>query len=266
MKTKQINKLKVKVFEEQELREKLNLDNEHIKLILDYQEKFPELLQNTNEKFCIDARNLWVKLEVGAEYTTWIKRRIQKYKFEQGIDFTRFDKSVKAENTYLNTMEYRITLNMAKELSMVENNDIGLETRKYFITMEEALRNYEEWDIIRGTERQGWNTMKQHIKEWCERRNLDSTLNAFYTREANMLNIALLGYPASEINAKLKNDDKITRNHLDTQINNAILGLQELNSNLLISDLDFEVRKNIINKNCKNQYSYLKDEFLKIAA
>lgn len=265
MKTKQINKMKVQIFEEKELRERLGLDNRRINSILTYQEKFPELLQ-AKDGFCISARNLHSKLNVGAEYTTWMKRRIKKYNFEEGIDFTSFDKSVKGENTYLNTVEYHVTLNMAKELCMVENNEIGRDIRKYFITMEDILRNYEEWINSRSDEKDGWNQMEQHIEEWCKRKGFDYTIRSFYTREANMLNQALLDMKAADINFMLKNNDKMTRNHLLSSVNKALSQLQELNCSLLLVDMSFEQREEIIKLTCSNKYSKLKDEFLKVVA
>jgi hypothetical protein len=78
MKQKQINKQKVKIFEEQELREKLKLNKNQIDLILNYQEKFPELLQEKNG-FCIDGRKLHKQLEVSKAYSTWIKNQFEKY-------------------------------------------------------------------------------------------------------------------------------------------------------------------------------------------
>lgn len=265
MKIKQINKTKVQVFEERELSEKLGLPNEQVNLILNYQEKFPELLQE-KEGFCVDARNLHEKLEIGAEYTTWIKRRIKKYEFTEGIDFTTFDNSVKAKNTYINTKEYMIALNMAKELCMIENNKIGREIRKYFIVMENTLRNYENWKVTRGIEKDGWNDMTDCIKQWCLRKGYDPTVRTFYTREANLINQALLDYTASEINWKLNNDDRLTRNHLTTDINNAISYLQELNCSLLFADMSFEQRSEIIKTTCLNRYKQLKEEFLEIVA
>jgi phage anti-repressor protein len=260
-----MSKQKLKVLTEKELKEKMGLEDNKIRLILSHQERFPELLENKSG-FCINARNLHEQLHVGAEYTTWIKRRIRKYKFEENVDFTSFDKSVKAKNTYINTKEYLLTLNMAKELCMVENNDIGLETRKYFMVMEETLKNYENWEISRVTEKIGWNDMTQCIEDWCIRKGYDYTLRMFYIREANLLNTCLLNHTAIEINTLLNNKDEITRNHLTQSINDALNFLQQLNCSLLMSDLDFESRSKIIKTTCENKYSDLKEIFNKLVA
>jgi phage anti-repressor protein len=257
MKKKQINKQKVEVFEEKELKEKMNLSKEQIDSILNYQEKFPELLQK-KIGFCIDARNLWEQLGSKRQFGNWMKERITKYKFVENVDFTRFNKNVKAQNTYVNTIEYYFTFDTAKELCLVQNNDSGRRVRQYFILMEDTLRNYEHWTITRESEKDGWNKMSDQIKEWCKRKGFDYSIRSFYTREANMLNKALLGYPAQMINEKLNNQDEVTRDHLNQEINNALYKLEELNISLLLSDLDFETRDVIINKNCENSYSDLK--------
>jgi len=88
----------------------------------------------------VDARELWVFLESKQEFATWIKNRLEKYGFLQGIDFISFDNSVKAEATYINTKEYTLTIDTAKELAMVENNSKGREARKYFIECEKRLK------------------------------------------------------------------------------------------------------------------------------
>ena len=62
MKTIQRNKIKFKVFTEEELKEKLGMGQEDIKVVLEYQDKFPELLQDKGEGFCINGRKLHEQL------------------------------------------------------------------------------------------------------------------------------------------------------------------------------------------------------------
>jgi phage anti-repressor protein len=89
----------------------------------------------------VSARDLHEKLKVGRDFSTWIKGRIQKYSFVEYEDYILtvpqnggagkmglFDGSDK--------IEYFITLDMAKELAMIENNPIGRNIRKYFIELE----------------------------------------------------------------------------------------------------------------------------------
>lgn len=56
----------------------------------------------------------------------------------QGIDFVQFHKKVKGSIKPLT--EYHITLDMAKEIAMVERNEKGKQARQYFIACEKRLR------------------------------------------------------------------------------------------------------------------------------
>jgi len=88
----------------------------------------------------VDARELHEFLESKQEFAHWIKGRVKHYGFTQGIDFTTFDNSVKAETTYINTKEYILTIDMAKEISMVERNEKGKQARTYFIDCERKAK------------------------------------------------------------------------------------------------------------------------------
>lgn len=94
----------------------------------------------------INARDLHEYLESGQDFSTWIKSRIDKYDFTEGEDFIRFHKKMEANNATM--IEYHISLGMAKELSMVENNDKGKEARRYFIKIEEEYTRRPNIDAI----------------------------------------------------------------------------------------------------------------------
>ena len=93
----------------------------------------------------VNARDLHEWLGVSSKFADWIKNRIEQYDFEEGKDYIVFSKNLEKE---LNqgfagrpTKEYHISISMAKELSMVENNEQGKQARKYFIECEKALQN-----------------------------------------------------------------------------------------------------------------------------
>lgn len=88
----------------------------------------------------INARELWSFLESKRQFGNWITERIEKYKFVDGIDFCSFNNFVKREIGGSTAKEYHISLDMAKELAMVENNTKGREIRQYFIQIEKQYR------------------------------------------------------------------------------------------------------------------------------
>lgn len=80
----------------------------------------------------IDGRTLHKELKVGKVFVAWIVSRIEKYDFTENDDFKlTLSKIGKRKN--VTQKDYSLTLDMAKELSMVENNKIGRISRKYFI-------------------------------------------------------------------------------------------------------------------------------------
>jgi phage anti-repressor protein len=268
MKTVTINKTKVRIFEEQELKEKLKLSENEIGLILKYQRTFPELLQDVKE-FAINAETLWEQLgKPQGEFKKWFNRKIEG-KFIENSDFTSTDKLVDIEKTNLKRSKLVVymTVETAKHLAMstgMDNNsseevkNIGRMVRDYFIIMERTLRDYETWINVREPEKQGFNEMKQCIANWCDRSGYDKTIELFYSREADMLNICVSGMKAQDIKAYIGFKDRITREHLETERNKALAEMQLLNIHLLNANMSFEDRTNIIKQACDSKYSNLK--------
>lgn len=93
-------------------------------------------LEGRAQQLC-DARDLHQFMQVGRDFSNWIKGRIEQYGFVEGEDFS----PVLAKSTGGRPgLEYHLTLDMAKELAMVENNDQGRQVRRYFIAMERQAR------------------------------------------------------------------------------------------------------------------------------
>lgn len=89
----------------------------------------------------VDARELWFFLGVGRDFTNWIKERVAKYGFIEDVDFrisAGFGENPSAGRPQ---STYAISMDMAKELAMVENNDKGREARRYFIECEKRLKS-----------------------------------------------------------------------------------------------------------------------------
>jgi phage anti-repressor protein len=81
----------------------------------------------------VNGRELHDYLDSGRDFSNWIKNRIEAYDFQEGRDFTtNLAKSTGGRPT----IEYSLTLSMAKELCMVENNKQGRMAREYFIARE----------------------------------------------------------------------------------------------------------------------------------
>lgn len=85
----------------------------------------------------VSARVLHKFLENGELFTTWIKNRIEQFGFIEGQDFSTFLENTKKGRP---RKEYVVSINMAKELSMVERNANGKRARLYFIKCEKIAK------------------------------------------------------------------------------------------------------------------------------
>ncbi len=88
----------------------------------------------------VSARELHEFLEVGRDFSTWIKGRVEEYKFKENQDFIVFPQIGENPNGGRPQLEYALTLDMAKELCMVEKNEKGREARLYFIECERIAK------------------------------------------------------------------------------------------------------------------------------
>lgn len=100
---------------------------------------------NNEEVNAVNARELHEKLEVKTQFKDWMPRRIKEFGFEEGRDFTVL-KNEHGRNVSgkFSSKEYIISLDMAKELAMVENNEQGRRIRRYFIEVEKNARKFSE--------------------------------------------------------------------------------------------------------------------------
>ena len=99
----------------------------------------------------VNARDLHEFLEVGRFFSNWIKGRIKEYGFQENQDFVSFAEIGKRDKGATVRIEYHLSLDMAKELSMVERTEKGRQARQYFIRCEKELRKekkYTRMDFI----------------------------------------------------------------------------------------------------------------------
>lgn len=94
--------------------------------------------RNDDGTVAVSGRELHKGLEVKEKYSDWIKRMIA-YGFEENIDYILVsEKRVtnNPRNPYTNQTDHIMTLDMAKEISMIQRSEIGRKIRGYFIKVE----------------------------------------------------------------------------------------------------------------------------------
>lgn len=90
-----------------------------------------------SEQQTVNARELHEFLENGDKFATWIVDRINQFGFLENQDFVTFSENSEKGRP---RKEYALSLDMAKELCMVERNEKGKQARQYFIECERVAK------------------------------------------------------------------------------------------------------------------------------
>ena len=104
--------------------------------------KVKGIMQNQDQSLC-NARDLHAFLGVGKMFAHWIQDRIQQHGFVENQDFVCLpilaSKDQPAGRGGHNRMEYHLTIEAAKHISMAERTPKGQEARQYFIECERIV-------------------------------------------------------------------------------------------------------------------------------
>lgn len=96
------------------------------------------LKRNEDGTVAVSGRELHKGLEIETPYKQWMNRMIA-YGFEENDDYilvTQKSLTNNPRNPYTNQTDHIMTLDMAKEISMIQRSEIGREIRGYFIRVE----------------------------------------------------------------------------------------------------------------------------------
>ena len=204
----------------------------------------------------VSARDLHKYLEVKAQFSDWIKRMIQ-YGFEENQDYTSILKNVKREKGGTTLKEYAITLDMAKEIAMIQRSEKGKQARQYFIECEKRLKHRQNAKLE-------CKDMTNAIKE---RRELEGkeTKAFHYSNEHNLIYKIVLGVTKKKYVETFELDPTSLRDQLPTQHIKAIEHMQRLNTSLYEIGMDYYQRKEQLNKVFNQKFAQLiVDEINKI--
>lgn len=108
-----------------------------------------ELVKITQAKFgtdevnAVNARDLWKSLESKQQFADWIKARISKLRLIENTDFiTLRNQGNKGFGGDVKSVEYIVSIDIAKHLAMIEMTDKGRQVREYFIECEKKLKKH----------------------------------------------------------------------------------------------------------------------------
>jgi antA/antB antirepressor domain protein len=135
-------------------------------------------------------------LENKSGFSHWIRDRISQYGFIENVDYYKLNYD-QTENSLIycpglnnpannsipsNKVEYVITINMAKELAMVERNEKGKQARRYFIECEEkflALKYHSNHLNPEELKWKKWEFLSKTLERITDEKQIKAVTSAF---------------------------------------------------------------------------------------
>ena len=186
----------------------------------------------------VNARELHEWLQVKRDFSTWIAKRIEQYGFQENSEFIKFSAPpIGGAGNRGASIEYHVSLDMAKELAMVERTKRGKEVRQYFIQAEKEFRKQSEsrlngeWRSARIEAATGYKAQSYFLQQTREAQG-KATATHHYVNEAKLINWILSGQ------FKSLDRDGLTNFEL-----RALERLQAHNSMRIIQEWNYSMRK-----------------------
>ena len=120
---------------------------------------------------CVDGRELYEKLQIGRDFTTWMKDQLRKVEAKECVDFNFSPLKGKTSNGGRPEMKYTLAVDIAKEICMVagaaprtnkETKEISKEIRQYFIECERQLTKEQQEKVEQLMEEKRNRTVTVH--------------------------------------------------------------------------------------------------------
>lgn len=97
-----------------------------------------------SEQPTVSARELHEGLGIGTQYTKWFDRMCE-YGFSENVDYRAISqKRLTAQGNETTYTEHQISIDMAKQICMIQRTDKGKQYRQYFIDLEKAWNTPEQ--------------------------------------------------------------------------------------------------------------------------
>ena len=216
---------------------------------------FEELIKVNKENNTVSARELHEFLEIGTRFDKWFIRMIS-YGFEENSDFRAItQKRVTAQGNITTYIDYEITIDMAKELSMIQRTEKGKQARQYFIQCEKFIQDSkltEEFKYYRKTGKIARKDLTDTIKE-----KLQPSNQFVYGNYTELGYLKVFGKKTKELKQErnLKPKDNL-RNHFTPEELKEVLKVEEEIKSLIIAF-------NLMNIDKKEVYKKIKEIILK---
>lgn len=188
----------------------------------------------------INARIVHDWLGVKTPFHKWIQRRIEKYEFQDHIDYClTVDKVVRGEET-----NYHCTPDMVKQLAMIESSEKGKLARLYFLDCE--IKAHEKQQQLEGRQ-----TLKVEFRPMTDA-IADSHENPkpyHFSNESDMINRIVLGMSSAKFKSHHEIDkNESVRDYMSELQMKAVIDLQRANTVFIQIGEGYEERKERLSK------------------
>lgn len=95
------------------------------------------------ERPTVSARELHAGLEIGTDFRKWFPRMAE-YGFTENVDWKRVYQKCPTLGGNQNMVDYQISVDMAKQICMIQRSEKGRLYRQYFIDLEKAWNTPEQ--------------------------------------------------------------------------------------------------------------------------
>lgn len=103
-----------------------------------------QILTVDSDNQTVSARELHEKLNIGTQYTKWFER-MSEYGFEENVDYKAISqKRLTAQGNETTYTDHEISLDMAKQICMIQRTPEGKAVRQYLIDLEKAWNSPEQ--------------------------------------------------------------------------------------------------------------------------
>lgn len=191
----------------------------------------------------VSGRLLYDFLQIKTKYNDWFKHMCE-YGFERNIDYvlvTQKKVTNNPKNPVTKYTDHILTLDMAKELCMIQRSDIGRQARKYFIEVEKA---YKKQSAIREAGKIARRGLTDVIRDEIP----DSSHKKYvYGNFTDLIYKHVIGCSARQFRKKHGLDKKANiREYLSTEQIKAVDKYESLIKDLIRMGWEYEQIKNFL--------------------
>lgn len=148
----------------------------------------------------VNARELHSFLEVGKDFSSWIKVQIDRARLVENRDFIVFTQKGENPNGGRPSSEYHLTIESGKHVAMMSGTDKGFEVRDYFIECERVAKQSAPASFAEALKLAYEQQLR--IEEQQKQIAMDQPKVAFYNAVTDSTDAIDMGQTAKVLNVK----------------------------------------------------------------